>query len=59
MNEKRREYQQQYREKYKSQAKRVNLTFSQDEHRAFSRAAKAENEKMKVTTYIEDVTDSV
>ena len=55
MTEKRREYQQQYREQYKSQAKRVNLTFSQDEHRAFSRAAKAENENMKVTTYIKQL----
>ncbi|ODS22869.1 hypothetical protein AB835_11755 [Candidatus Endobugula sertula] len=55
MNEKRREYQQQYREKYKSQAKRVNLTFSQDEYRAFSRVAKAENEKVKVTTYIKQL----
>jgi len=53
MNEKRREYQQHYREQYKSQAKRVNLTFSQDEHRAFSRAAKAEN--VKVTSYIKQL----
>ncbi|ODS23656.1 hypothetical protein AB835_07575 [Candidatus Endobugula sertula] len=33
----------------------MNLTFSQDEHRSFSRAAKAENEKMKVTTYIKQL----
>ena len=53
MTEKRREYQQHYREQYKSQAKRVNLTFSQDEHRAFARAAKSEN--VKVTTYIKQL----
>ena len=53
MTEKRREYQQHYREQYKSQAKRVNLTFSQDEHCAFARAAKSEN--VKVTTYIKQL----
>ena len=50
MNEKRRAYQQQYREQYKSQAKRVNLTLSNEEHRAFSRAAKREG--VKPSSYI-------
>ena len=53
MNEKRRSYQKRYREQYKSQAKRVNLTFSKDEHHAFSRAAKKEG--MKVTPYIKQL----
>ena len=50
MNEKRSEYQKQYREKYKSRTKRVNLTFTNEEHRAFLRAAKSEG--VKLTSYI-------
>lgn len=46
MNEKRSAYQKQYREQYKSRTKRVNLTFTNEEHRAFLRAAKAEGAKL-------------
>jgi hypothetical protein len=37
-------YQQTYRQKYKAQAKRVNLTFDVAEHRALARAAKTTGE---------------
>lgn len=53
MNEKRSEYQKQYREKYKSRTKRVNLTFTNEEHRAFLRAAKAEG--VKLSGYIKQL----
>jgi hypothetical protein len=46
MDENRKEYLKQYKKRY--QAKRVNLTLSQDEYRAFSRQAK----NTKVTTYV-------
>lgn len=46
MKEKRSEYQKQYREKYKSRTKRVNLTFSNEEHRVFLHSAKTEGEKL-------------
>ncbi len=53
MNEKRKEYQRKYREKYKTQAKRVNLTLSKEEYRDFVRAAKSE--KKKTSTYIKEL----
>lgn len=37
-------YQKDYRQKYKAQAKRVNLTFDVSDHRALARAAKASGE---------------
>jgi Bacterial mobilisation protein (MobC) len=39
-------YQREYRQKYKAQAKRVNLTFDVAEHRSLSRAAKSSGEPM-------------
>jgi len=50
MSEDRQQYQKHYREKYKSQVKRVNLTFSNVEFRKLSSAAK--KEKLKLTSYI-------
>lgn len=46
MNKKRSEYQKQYWNKYKSRTRRVNLTLSNEEHQAFLRSAKTENEKL-------------
>lgn len=40
------EYQKTYREKYKDQARRVNLTFSRSEHRDLSRAAKSQDKTL-------------
>ena len=51
MNEKRRIYQRQYREQYKSHVKRVNLTLTQDEYQAFSLGAKG----IKPTTHIKQL----
>ena len=53
MNQKRSEYQKQYQAKYNARIKRVNLTFSKDEYRAFSHAAKSQGKR--VTTYIEEL----
>ena len=51
MNEEKKAYQKRYREQYKSQVKRVNLTLSKEEHRLFSRAS---NNK-KVTAFIKEL----
>ena len=51
MTESRKAYQQRYREQYKSQIKRVNLTLSKDEYRAFSRVAG----NRKVTAFIKEL----
>lgn len=40
------DYQKQYRQSYKDQAKRVNLTLSLSEHRSLQRAAKASGEPL-------------
>ena len=50
MDDKRKAYFKDYREKYKSQVKRVNLTLTRDEYKQFSQAAKTENEN--VTAFI-------
>ena len=50
MSEQRKQYQKHYREQYKSQVKRVNLTFSNAEFRKLSSVAL--KEKSKPTTYI-------
>ncbi|MCW8932053.1 MAG: plasmid mobilization relaxosome protein MobC [Gammaproteobacteria bacterium] len=52
MNDKRKAYQQDYREKYKSQAKRVNITLTNSEYRKFN-VAKADNEK--VTAFVKNL----
>lgn len=49
----RKTYQREYREKYKAQAKRVNITLSQEEHRALQKAAKKEG--VKLTSYIKSL----
>lgn len=46
----REQYQRDYRQQYKDQAKRVNLTFSLSEHRAVSRGAKASG--LPVAAYV-------
>lgn len=46
----RQQYQKEYRQNYKAQAKRVNLTFSVPEHRSLSRAAKASGESLSAYT---------
>lgn len=48
MDEKRREYQKNYKNKYKEKTKRVNLTLTNDEYRAFLRGAK----DTKITSHI-------
>ncbi len=53
MSEQRQQYQKHYREKYKSQVKRVNLTFSNTEFRKLSSAA--EKEKLKSTSYVKNL----
>lgn len=53
MDKSRTEYQKKYREEYKSRAKRVNLTFTKEEYRAFSQSAKSEN--TKPTPYIKQL----
>ncbi len=53
MNNKRKQYQKLYRQDYKSQVRRVNLTLNKTEHRDFSRAAKADNKKL--TPYIKEL----
>ncbi len=53
MDEKRKLYQRQYRDKYKSRAKRVNLTLSNKEYRSFVSAARKDN--AKVTSFIKDL----
>ena len=47
------EYQKQYRKEYKVQAKRVNLTFSNAEHRTLSRSAKSQDKKL--SAYVRDL----
>ena len=51
MSEEKKEYQRRYREQYKSQVKRVNLTLSKEEYLLFSRAA----ENKKVTAFIKEL----
>lgn len=53
MNEKRRQYQEQYKKQYSAKTKRVNLTLTNQEYRAFLREAKAEG--MKLTSYIKQL----
>lgn len=53
MDRKRTSYQQKYRDRYKSQAKRVNLTLSLSEHREFSREAKTHN--LKIASYVKSL----
>lgn len=47
------EYQKTYRKQYKVQAKRVNLTFSNPQHRDLSRAAKSEDKAL--SAYVKDL----
>lgn len=51
MDKERSEYQKRYKQNYKQQAKRVYLTLSNEEHRAFSRAAKGE----KLAGFVKDL----
>lgn len=51
MDEKRRNYQRQYRQDYKQKTQRVNLTLSKDEYRAFSRAAG----NTRLTAYVKEL----
>ena len=53
MDDKRRTYQRQYRQDYKGQAKRVNLTLSLAEYRVFSQAARKDNKKL--ASFIKDL----
>lgn len=53
MDKSRADYQKKYREEYKSRARRVNLTFTKEEYRAISQAAKHEN--TKPTPYIKQL----
>ena len=54
MDDKRKAYQQEYRQRYKLESKRVNLTLNNVEYKAFKRSAKQANEK-KVTKHIKDL----
>ena len=47
------EYQKQYRQEYKVHTKRVNLTFSRDEHRSLSRSAKSAGKQL--SAYVKDL----
>ncbi len=51
MDDSRKAYQRQYREQYKSQVKRVNLTLTKKEYQSFSRSAG----NQKVTSYIKQL----
>ncbi|MCW8830902.1 MAG: hypothetical protein OQK32_05185, partial [Gammaproteobacteria bacterium] len=53
MDDNRKTYQRQYRETYKAQAKRVNLTLSKSEYRDFTRAANTDN--TKITSFIKEL----
>ncbi|MCB1736018.1 MAG: hypothetical protein H6981_14680 [Gammaproteobacteria bacterium] len=53
MDDDRKTYQRRYRQGYKGQAKRVNLTLSLAEHRAFARAANKEQKKL--ASYIKEL----